>query len=256
MTAGDTATLRHNWRRGKAFLASRGLNLIAVFDLSSLQAPAAQLLVADGVEVKPWQRLLLLGNGGGRFWRRLAKARTKEGGDFFSDANPVDRYSSELGRQLFADYLSVASAVSAPVLPLYPGPITCLQRLGELAGWQHASPLGLGVHPRYGPWFAYRLALLSDLELPLSEPELGSAPCTNCADKPCVSACPAGALSVEQAPAMRRCFDYRLSNNSRCEAQCLARLACPAGKSYRYPSEQIDYHYRRMLRELRAAGRQ
>ena len=136
---------------------------------------------------------------------------------------------------------------------LYPGPLPLpLQQLGALAGWHHPSPLGLGIHPHYGLWFAYRAALLTDAELALTPRLEAASPCASCADKPCVSACPVGAVSVDAAFDLNACVDWRLRPDSSCRAGCAARQACPAGAQWRYTPEQTGYHAHRSLAALHA----
>jgi epoxyqueuosine reductase QueG len=136
---------------------------------------------------------------------------------------------------------------------LYPGSIPIpLQQLGALAGWHHRSPLGLGVHERYGPWFGYRAAVLIDTVLPATSAAKGQSPCERCADKPCIAVCPAKALSESAPPDVGACADYRLAQGSPCALQCTARLACPVGGKHRYEDTQLRYYYGRSLQSIRA----
>ena len=155
-----------------------------------------------------------------------------------------------------------SSPRSAEVVPL--------QTLGRLAGWHHASPLGIGLHPEKGLWFAYRAVLvLADgtgldttatsrqprqaiptEQKDVDQKELWSI-CERCSDKPCLSACPADALRFAEAPQMESCSRYRLAETSACKETCLARLACPVGLEHRYETQQIAYHYRYSLLQMR-----
>lgn len=215
----------------------RGLNLIAVLDCSDLPADIAEPMLAGGVALADYPRLLLLGSGGKRFWRALPDYAWK-------DTDPVDHYSAATLQAFIADYLG-----SAPSLALYPGDMPVpLQRLGALAGWQQPSPLGVGIHPHYGLWFAYRAAALLDSDLPLRSAERLPAPCESCSTKPCISACPARAVGVSFA--LDACMEFRLSEDSICAEQCLSRLACPVGRQHRYSQPQLRYHYARSLASL------
>ncbi len=63
-------------------------------------------------------------------------------------------------------------------------------------------------------------------------------------DKPCISACPAGALERLQFD-VGRCRSYLRTEAGRggcLEHGCLARDACPVGQDYRYPPEQLRFH--------------
>ena len=82
--------------------------------------------------------------------------------------------------------LGVAHAVYFPfdgAEPLIP-----FQRLGRAAGLGGPGPLGLQIHPVFGPWWAYRALVVVDRALP-PRPPIGDG-CAGC-DAPCVAACPA-----------------------------------------------------------------
>ena len=126
-----------------------------------------------------------------------------------------------------------------------------LQQLGQVAGWTHPSPLGSGLNRRFGPWFAYRCAILTDGRLPRLVATNGVNRCAGCAERPCLSQCPAGALTVEFAPQVSACGQYRLRPASRCAGRCLAREACPRGRAHRYDEAAMAYHYGVSLAVLR-----
>ena len=187
------------------------------------------------------KRLLLIGHGGKRLWARL-QARG------MITADPVDHFSVSLTRQFIHDYLD-----NSPVFWVYPDTqyVVPLQKLGEAAGWSSRSPLGSGISPRYGVWFAYRAAFLIDADLPLVFEVPASSPCDSCERKRCVSACPAGAIRSD-AVDTKLCAHHRLRFQSPCTERCLARLACPFLPGHRYTESQLKYHYRQSLETLRA----
>lgn len=226
---------------GIGFLKERGLNLAAVLDSAFLPDQVKQPIQESGVPLDDYRRLVLIGNGGRRMWEALLENGAET-------ADPVDHYSISLTRDFIRDYLRDAS-----VFGLYPvaDGLVPLQRLGEIAGWGVSSPLGIGINPTYGLWFAYRAAFLIDAELPLVRDAPASSPCDTCVTGPCISVCPAKAVSSDSFD-VDSCAHYRLHPQSRCADRCLARLACPISREHRYTLPQIQYHYGRSLETLRA----
>lgn len=226
-----------------ANLDAQGLNLQAVFALESLPAEVLQTLALSGAEQARFRQLILVGNRGKIFWKAL-QARGMHG------AHPMDQFVTEC----------IAAWMEGPLYghawrQVFPGPQAVgLQRLGSLAGWHHPSPFWVGVHQDWGSWFAYRAVVLADTDLPLTPQRESPSPCDSCADKPCITACPAGALASAQTGAwqLRTCLDYRKQENSACQDRCLARNACPVGAAQRYDDAQIRYHYLHSMQAIRA----
>ena len=227
-------------------LAAHGLNLLHVFDLAALPSELVAMLGPDAVDGR-FRQVILIGHLGRDFWNALQR-RGMHGSD------PVDQFVTERVAAWMADELPAHASRQ-----VFPGPAPVgLQRLGQLAGWHQASPFWVGVDPEWGSWFAYRAVLLTDTALPPTPRRELASPCLNCSDKPCVSACPAGALSVERGglgtgstPGLHACLDHRLQPATACADRCLARNACPVGERYRYSEAQTRYHYLQSLRFIR-----
>lgn len=225
-----------------ADLDAQGLNLQAVFALDTLPAEVLHTLALSDAERAHFRQLILVGHRGRRFWAALQE-RGMHG------AHPVDQFVTEC----------IAASMNGPLLghawqQVFPGPQAMgLQSLGQLAGWHHASPFWVGVHQDWGSWFAYRAVVLADTDLPLTPRLESPSPCDSCASKPCISACPAGALASSQTGAwqLRTCIDYRKLETSACQDRCLARNACPVGAAHRYDDAQIRYHYLHSMRAIR-----
>ena len=224
-------------------LSAQGLNMLAVLSVDQLPTSFTTVVHEAGIHLQDYFSLILIGHSGNSMWRRL-----NEQGDIGLDPDPVDKFSV-FQAELFVDrYLG-----SCEHVVLYPGDVHIpLQQLGALAGWHHRSPRGLGINKTCGPWFGYRVVLLVRTKLPPLVDQLGESPCQQCADKPCISTCPAKALSDADLPNISLCVGYRMQEQSPCEAQCLARLACPVGPEFRYCDEQINYFYGRSLVSIKA----
>ena len=226
---------------GQAFLASHGLNLFAVLDRAELASEVSQVL--DTLADSALTRVVLVGSGGPQLWQAVAEFGLQR-------EHPVDELSGHLTDIFIGDYLD-----SPPIQILYPQPADArlpIQQLGRAAGWHHDSPLGLGIHPDYGLWFAYRSVFVTSLELPTQSVVQAASPCEACLEKPCISACPVDAASSMAAFDIPACTGFRLRDASPCRHQCLARIACPVGAAHRYSSAQQHYHYDRSLRNLQA----
>lgn len=213
----------------KAQLDDAGLNRQHVFELARLPADLLAPLEVAGHE----RQLILFGHAGRRLWERVQAEGLRSG-------HPIDEYSMRTVEQWIAHALPGARFRFVYPRGLPAGRHLGLQRLGTLAGWHHASPFMVGVDAQWGSWFAYRAALLADTDLPASPMHDHGQPCVSCDAKPCIRACPAGALDAGtmDAPA---CQAHRLLPDSPCALGCLARQACPVGAQHRYEPGQIRH---------------
>ncbi len=225
---------------GIEYLKGKGLNLFAILNVSRLPKRLTSALTDSTLAVSGEIRIILMGNGGQALWRSIPSAQWQQ-------ADPIDQYSRDTalefaGRALAEDDYRV----------IYPGdtPLS-LQQLGSIAGWHTPSPLGIGMHPKWGLWYAYRAVLLTNDPLPEIVSPASPSPCETCSGKPCLSICPAKALSATSAIDMTACAGHRLTPRSSCADRCLARLGCPVATEQRYTLDQIQYHYRLSLETLR-----
>ena len=124
---------------------------------------------------------------------------------------------------------------SQPALPF--------QRLGRAAGLGAPGPLGLQIHPDFGPWWAYRgliaLALSEDAWAAAASGEPVGDGCAGCA-APCVAACPAGAVRLAGFSVVD-CHARRLTSPD-CQLSCVARIRCVRGPEHRYTDDQLAFH--------------
>ncbi len=217
-----------------------GFVLQAVLDCSSLPEWATASLHEVGYDATLHRRLVLLGQAGTSLWERMDEVG-------YDSDDRCDDYSRSSVDEWFA-----AEHPDATNTTVYPGDaLVPLGRLAELAGWGRPSPLGLTIHPAYGPWIAHRIALLTDLELPVASGPHGDHPCDSCIETPCVSACPVGAVSTAGPFDIDACATHRAGHDSACAYECLARNACPVGSDHRYGPVQMRHHYGSGLESIR-----
>ena len=173
--------------------------------------------------------LLLIGPGGPGYWSHLKAQPECDGAP-----DPVDRWSRRVIGRLACD-------LGAKALFPFGGPphrpfFAWALRSGRC--WQ--SPVRLLVHDRQGLWISFRgaLALREALDLPTAP-----NPCDSCAAKPCLSACPPGALGAGgyDLPACHGFLDTAEGGDC-LTGGCLVRRACPVSASYARMPEQSAYH--------------
>lgn len=223
-----------------AELDAAGLNLQAVFDLAQIPDSIVVRLRQIAGDLAPYRQLVLIGNAGSALWRAVDAARLKTD-------DPIDEFSARAVADWFTRHHGEAARMQ-----LYPGAAAVdLQALGALAGWHHPSPFRVGINDRFGTWFAYRVAMLANSRIPPTRPWTSASPCTGCATRPCIAACPAKALSPETF-SLDACIEYRRTDGSRCAATCVARLQCPVGLPHRYDEAQIRHGYAHSLRMIEA----
>jgi hypothetical protein len=176
--------------------------------------------------------VLLLGSVGPTLWARVSESPEASGPD------PIDRYTRRVVGGLARDLGCDA------VFPFDGPPWHPFQRWAMLAEpGLRPSPLGILIHPTYGLWHAYRAAVLLAEALPLPEPVPLEHPCVRCAERPCLHACPAGALA-SGAYDVPRCRSYLQARpDAPCHALgCLARRACPVGREWAQEPAQAAHH--------------
>jgi epoxyqueuosine reductase len=124
--------------------------------------------------------------------------------------------------------------------------------LGRLAGLGGPSILGVLVHPVYGPWIAFRAAILLDADLDYPGEAAGFDPCPSCTVRSCMASCPVGAVTPASGWDVPRCARHRVEVEADCAERCHARVGCVLGPNHRYPDEELAYHQRRSLPAMRS----
>ena len=221
-----------------ALLNSVGLNRQAVFNIDDLPVEIATPILASCTSVHSYRQLILIGHAGRQLWQSL-----KVSG--IDSENPIDDFTIQTVRRWFAE----CHAKNTYEI-IYPGACAIgLQRLGQLAGWHHATPFMVGIDREWGSWYAYRAVLLADTEFEPSKPIESESPCKTCSDRICIASCPAAALEGGHFD-LGKCVSYRKQAESSCKTTCLARVSCPIGSVHRYCDEQIQHSYSISMRAI------
>lgn len=212
--------------RVQALIAPHGLIVRGAINfLDSDAAPPAR-------GSAPARSVLLIGNAGAGYWPIFEAWRAQQADAI---ANPLDAWCrAVIGAVADATGGRAVSPSDRPYLPF--------QQWAMRAEGIRPSPLGVLIHPVYGPWHAYRGALLFDKELPLAPHEVSHV-CDLCVGKACKKACPVDAHAGD-AFAYQDCLAHvRSDAGDPCRATgCLDRNACPVGVHYRYPAHVQAFH--------------
>ena len=203
--------------------------------------PAAGDSVPPLAADTPARTVVLAGNAGPLMWLAFDAARAEH-------LMTLDEWSARVLNGL-------AARLGARAVFPFERPYPPFQRWAMRAEACRASPLGLLIHPDYGLWHGYRGALLFAAEIELPPPDHRASPCVSCADRPCLTASPAGAFdgTAFDVPACARHL-AGMPEPACMEFGCLARHACPVGRDYRYAPAQARFHMQAFLRNHQPRG--
>ncbi|HXA70654.1 MAG TPA: ferredoxin [Stellaceae bacterium] len=163
--------------------------------------------------------------------------------------NPLDRWSRRV-------IDGIAAAIGAHAIYPFEGPPWLpFQRWAMKAEPVHRSALGMLIHRDWGLWHSYRGALAFAERVALPERVESPSPCDSCAAKPCLTACPVGAFTLERYDVEACAGHLRSSAGTDClELGCRAREACPVGAAHRFGRDQAGFHMRAFLASRKAAS--
>lgn len=230
--------------------APYGLNLIAAIPTAIYDRVAPPAMRTDSIDARA-RSIVLIGNGGGDLWRAFA-AHVARNPEWMQRENPLDDFTREVIDGDVAAAARVSGARCTTVFPfMSSGPTLNFMEAAKLAGLAGPSIIGVVVNPVYGPWIAFRAAILTDAVIDAPGAARGFDPCPSCPARSCISACPAGAVVFPVGWDIPRCLTHRVEAEPDCAARCHARVGCVLGPEHRYPDDEIAYHQERALRAMR-----
>ncbi|MGI9510404.1 MAG: hypothetical protein ACR2QJ_13785 [Geminicoccaceae bacterium] len=179
--------------------------------------------------------MAIVGNVGSAVWPHYREARRDH------PALSLDHWTRDVVGRIAEEFgLDAVYPFEGP--PYHPF-IQWAKRTGTL----FPSPLGLTIHPTFGLWHAFRAALLFDHAFDRPN-ETAEHPCDSCEDRPCLSACPVDAFTGDGYD-FNACLDHLSTPVNACrDGGCLARIACPVGKTYRYRLDHAAFHMQQLLK--------
>jgi hypothetical protein len=191
----------------------------------------------DLASPKRGRALLLIGNAGAPLYDAFFSAGDTSG------RNPLDDWTKRIVQPIAAR-LGARAAFPSDGPPYLP-----FQRWAMRAEGVKASPLGVLIHPELGLWHAYRAAFVFDQVPDLRPAPFRAHPCDSCVEKPCLTTCPAGAVTAA-GYAVDKCARHVASGAGKaCRSiGCLARRACPVGADLAYPDRAMAFHMASFLR--------
>ena len=231
--------------------APYGLNLIAAvpadrYDAIAPPSMRAQALAPDA------KSIVVIGNGGGAFWNAFTTYADAHPG-WRDRTHPLDDFTRDLIANEIVPVMTGQGVACTSAYPFIGEGTLSFLGLGKLAGLGGPSILGVLIHPTYGPWIAFRAALLLDIALDQPGEAADFDPCPRCVTRACITACPASAVSFPAGWDIPGCLTHRVEVEADCASRCHARVACVIGPNHRYPDDELAYHHRRALAAIRVA---
>ncbi|MCT4556559.1 MAG: ferredoxin [Pelagimonas sp.] len=197
----------------------------------------ARGLAIRGVVHDGSESIVLLGPNEPGFWPKFSSSPEYKDGL----ADPMDRWSKRVIGDLAAAF--DASAYFPSDGPPYPP----FLRWALDSGWAWPSPVGPLVHAQAGLFLSFRgaLRLAGQVSLPTAK----ARPCETC-HAPCHTACPVGAMGLDQAYDTTACKTYLRTPQGRdCLTQgCLVRRSCPTAENFMREPEQSAFHMRAFVK--------
>ena len=239
----------------RAVAARQGLNLVAAIPADLYDravAPAMRTAACTSAEMSVTPRsIIVMGNGGRDFWRAFSAFADRNPG-WRDRANPLDDFTREIIEREVVPTIRESGVRCVAVYPfVQAGPSLNFIELAKLAGLGGRCIIGVVVQPVYGPWIAFRAALIVEVDLEAPGDAIGFDPCPGCVPRSCIAACPAAAVSFPAGWDIPKCLTHRVELEADCASRCHARVGCILGPEHRYTDDELAYHQRRALSAMR-----
>jgi hypothetical protein len=227
-----------------------GLNLIAATGAESYDASNEKGFRTN--ELASFARsIVVVGNGGGAFWAAFKRHAHRNPG-WMQREHPLDDFTREIAESSIAAPVRATGTRCFIVYPfIHEARTLNFVQLARTAGLTGPSIIGVSLHPEFGPWIAFRAALLVDELIDSPGPATRFNPCPTCTARTCIKACPASAVSIEHGSDRLKCLTHRVEVEQDCIIQCHARAACVVGPEHMYPHDELAYHQTRTLDAIR-----
>jgi epoxyqueuosine reductase len=227
-----------------------GLNLVGAVSAQGYDRAVAPAYRASAIDSRV-RSIVAIGNGGGAMWAALKRHAQAHPG-WMRRENPLDDFTREVVETELLPAARHSGAHATVVYPFMQGaPTLNFIELAKAAGLGGPSIVGVAVHPVFGPWIAFRAALLVDEAIDRPGDASGFDPCPTCKARSCIAACPADAIAYPAGWDIHRCLIHRVEIEPDCAPQCHARACCVLGPEHRYPDDELAYHQMRALRAMR-----
>ncbi len=215
--------------------------MATVYETLAAQAEARHLRVLGGFHANQsddlpdgYETILMIGPGEPGFWPEFTASPEYSDGE----PDPVDRWS----KRVLGGWAEQIGATA--IYPSDGPPYAPFIAWAKATGRTHNSPAGILVQDQAGLMVSFRgaLAIVGRIALPPAPP----SPCESCIDRPCLTACPVGALAEGQDYDAPRCKAHLDTPEGQdCMTRgCAVRRACPVSQSYGRQEAQSAFHMR------------
>ncbi len=190
---------------------------------------------------------VVFASGGSALWDAFVQAIQADPRVLTEHAHPLDRF---IARQLAS--LDAIDSGRCWVRCAHDAErFVDFRPLAQSAGLGWPGRLGLLMHPKFGPWMGLRAVCFTEELLPRTPALSAPSPCDGC-PAPCASACPTLAVTTDAPFDIRACAAHKQDGG--CAGSCAARNACPAGRTFRYPMLEQNYHDDRRTGRIQLAS--